>query len=62
VLAPAADGCVVTENWYRIGSWVVRKFMGPRVTGRADRPGYNERSIEHTLAALKARAEEHAAA
>ena len=62
VLAPAADGCAVTENWYRIGSWVVRKFMGPRVTGRADRPGYNVRSIEHTLAALKARAEERAAA
>ncbi|MEV6873302.1 SRPBCC family protein [Amycolatopsis sp. NPDC051128] len=62
VLAPSAAGCVVTENWYRIGSWVVRKFMGPRVTGRADRPGYNVRSIEHTLAALKARAEERAAA
>jgi hypothetical protein len=57
VLAPSAAGCLVTENWYRIGSWVVRKFMGPRVTGRADRPGYNVRSIEHTLAALEARAQ-----
>jgi hypothetical protein len=62
VLEPAATGCVVTENWYRIGSWVVRKFMGPKVTGRADRPGYNVHSIEHTLAALKARAEQRAAA
>lgn len=62
VLTPTAAGCRVTENWYRIGSWVVRKFMGPRVTGRADRPGYNVRSIEHTLAAIKARAEERAAA
>ncbi|WP_439379414.1 SRPBCC family protein [Amycolatopsis lexingtonensis] len=62
VLTPAPDGCVVTENWYRIGSWIVRKFMGPRVTGRADRPGYNVESIEYTLAALKARAEERAAA
>ncbi|GLY40357.1 hypothetical protein Amsp01_063800 [Amycolatopsis sp. NBRC 101858] len=62
VLAPSAVGCRVTENWYRSGSWVVRKFMGPKVTGRADRPGYNVRSIEHTLAALKARAEDQAAA
>ena len=56
VLRPTASGCVVTENWYRIGSWIVRKFMGPKVTGRADRPGYNVVSIEHTLAALQARA------
>jgi len=62
VLTPSPVGCRVTENWYRSGSWVVRKFMGPKVTGRADRPGYNVRSIEHTLAALKARAEEQAAA
>lgn len=62
VLTPTATGCVVTENWYRIGSWVVRKFMGPKVTGRVDRPGYNVESIEHTLAALKARAELRAAA
>jgi hypothetical protein len=59
-IVPAGDGrngCVVTENWYRIGSWIVRKFMGPRVTGRADRPGYNIYSIEYTLAAVKAHAE-----
>jgi hypothetical protein len=36
---------------------VVRRFLGPRVTGRADRPGFNVESIEHTLAAVKARAD-----
>jgi hypothetical protein len=51
------DGCVLTEQWYRVGSWVVRRFLGPRVTGRVDRPGYNVESIEYTLAAVKARAE-----
>ncbi|HEV2778345.1 MAG TPA: SRPBCC family protein [Actinophytocola sp.] len=56
-LAPTPDGCRLTEHWYRVGSWFIRRFMGPRVTGRADRPGYNAESIEHTLAAVKARAE-----
>ncbi|WP_158891338.1 SRPBCC family protein [Amycolatopsis anabasis] len=56
-ITPAGDGCVLTENWYRVGSWFVRRFLGPRVTGRADRPGFNVESIEHTLAAVKARAE-----
>jgi hypothetical protein len=50
-------GCRLTENWYRVGNWFVRRILGPRVTGRADRPGYNAWSIEHTLAAVKARAE-----
>jgi uncharacterized protein YndB with AHSA1/START domain len=60
VIEPAAGGCRLTENWYRVGNWFVRTFLGPRVTGRADRPGYNVHSIEHTLAAVKASAE-HAA-
>jgi Polyketide cyclase / dehydrase and lipid transport len=50
-------GCRLTEHWYRVGNWLVRRFLGPRVTGRTDRPGYNVRSIEHTLAAVKACAE-----
>ncbi len=50
-------GCVLTEHWYRVGSWFVRRYLGPRVTGRIDRPGYNVESIEHTLAAVKTRAE-----
>ncbi|HEY3750642.1 MAG TPA: SRPBCC family protein [Pseudonocardiaceae bacterium] len=57
LITPTATGCRLTEQWYRVGSWVVRRFLGPRVTGRADRPGFNVESIEHTLAAVKARAE-----
>lgn len=52
-----AGGCMVTEHWYRVGNWFVRRILGPRVTGRDDRPGYNAESIEHTLAAMKTRAE-----
>lgn len=57
VVAPSATGCELTENWYRVGNVFVRRFLGPRVTGRADRPGFNTYSIEHTLAAIKAEAE-----
>lgn len=56
-ITPTPEGCRLTEHWYRVGSWLVRRFMGPRVTGRTDRPGYNVTSIEHTLAAVKAHAE-----
>jgi hypothetical protein len=56
-ITPTADGCRLTEHWYRVGSWFIRRFLGPKVTGRVDRPGYNVTSIEHTLAAVKARAE-----
>ncbi|HEX2131890.1 MAG TPA: SRPBCC family protein [Actinophytocola sp.] len=61
-ITPTASGCRLTEHWYRVGSWFIRRFMGPRVTGRQDRPGYNAHSIEHTLAAVKARAENARAA
>lgn len=54
---PTDGGCRLTENWFRVGNWIVRRFLGPRVTGRADRPGFNIHSIEHTLAAVKAHAE-----
>jgi Polyketide cyclase / dehydrase and lipid transport len=56
-ITPTPTGCRLTENWYRVGSWFIRRFLGPRVTGRQDRPGYNAHSIEHTLAAVKARLE-----
>ncbi|MGX7823521.1 SRPBCC family protein [Actinokineospora sp. 24-640] len=56
-ITPTDTGCVLTEHWFRVGSWFIRRFMGPRVTGRADRPGFNTESIEHTLAAVKAHAE-----
>ncbi|MDU0291171.1 SRPBCC family protein [Saccharothrix longispora] len=57
VITPTRHGCVLTENWYRVGNRFVRRFLGPRVTGRQDRPGYNAESIKHTLAAVKAHAE-----
>lgn len=56
-ITPTEDGCLLTENWYRVGNWFVRRFLGPKVTGRADRPGYNVESIEHTLNAVKTRLE-----
>jgi hypothetical protein len=56
-ITPVATGCRLTEHWYRVGSWFIRKIMGPKITGRQDRPGYNAQSIEHTLAAIKAHAE-----
>ncbi len=59
-VAPTATGCLLTEHWYRVGNRFVRNFLGPRVTGRADRPGFNAESIEHTLAAIKAVAEAEA--
>jgi len=61
-ISPTDDGCVLTEHWYRVGSWFVRRFLGPRVTGRADRPGFNTTSIEHTLARVKAHFEAHSSA
>jgi Polyketide cyclase / dehydrase and lipid transport len=61
-LAPDAGGTLLTEHWYRVGNWFVRRILGPRVTGRADRPGFNVESIEHTLAAVRAHFEQRAAA
>jgi uncharacterized protein YndB with AHSA1/START domain len=60
-LTPTGDGCRLTEHWYRVGSPFVQRVLGPRVTGQADRPGFNIVSIEHTLAAVKAAAERTAA-
>lgn len=57
VITPTAGGCRLTQNWYRVGSWFVRRYLGPLVTGQADRPGFNAYSIEHTLAAIKAHLE-----
>ncbi len=61
-ITPTATGCRLTEHWYRVGSWFIRRFMGPRVTGRRDRPGYNVTSIEYTLAAVRSAAESARAA
>jgi hypothetical protein len=56
-ITPTPSGCCLTEHWYRVGNWFIRRIMGPKITGREDRPGFNADSIEHTLAAVKARAE-----
>jgi hypothetical protein len=53
-ITPAENGCVLTEHWYRVGNWFVRRFLGPIVTGRIDRPGFNAISIDHTLAKVVA--------
>ncbi|MPZ79169.1 MAG: SRPBCC family protein [Actinophytocola sp.] len=58
-ITPTETGCRLTEHWYRVANYLIRRFLGPRTTGRTDRPGFNARSIEHTLAAVKARAESH---
>jgi polyketide cyclase/dehydrase/lipid transport protein len=57
VIEPTETGCLLTENWYRVGSKFVQRFLGPKVTGQEDRPGFNAYSIEYTLAAIKAKAE-----
>ncbi len=56
-VAPTSDGCLLTEHWYRVGNLFVQRFLGPKVTGRLDRPGFNVHSIERTLASVKATAE-----
>ncbi|HKN96187.1 MAG TPA: SRPBCC family protein [Pseudonocardiaceae bacterium] len=56
-ITPTPAGCRLSEHWFRVGNVIVRRFLGPRVTGRADRPGFNATSIEHTLAAVKRHAE-----
>ncbi len=61
-VTPTDGGCLLAEHWYRVGNWFIRTFMGPKVTGRVDRPGFNVESIEHTIAAVKAHAEVRAAA
>jgi hypothetical protein len=56
-VVPTDTGCILTENWYRVGNKFVQRILGPRITGRADRPGFNVESIDHTLAAVKRIAE-----
>lgn len=56
-LTPTATGCRLTEHWYRVGNRFVQRYLGPIVTGQADRPGFNAHSIEHTLAAVARRVE-----
>jgi hypothetical protein len=57
LITPHGNGCLLTEEWYWASNWVMRRFVGPRTTGRADRAGYAAHAIEHTLRAVKARVE-----
>lgn len=55
-ITPTATGCTLTESWEdRRGLLLTR--TGGLLTGEPDREGYNARSIEQTLARVKARAE-----
>jgi hypothetical protein len=51
-ITPAGTGCVLTEHWYRVGNRFVQRYLGPIVTGQADRPAFNAYSMEQTLAAV----------
>ena len=51
-ITPTGTGCVLTEHWYRVGNKFVQRYLGPIVTGQADRPAFNAYSMEQTLAAV----------
>ena len=55
-LAPAGEGCEVTETWVDRRGTVARALGGP-VSGVADRATHNKGTMEVTLARLKAAAE-----
>jgi uncharacterized protein YndB with AHSA1/START domain len=60
-VAPRPGGCTVTETWAdRRGR--AMDVIGLLASGVSDRASYTAQSIEHTLAALKARAEQQPAA
>lgn len=55
-IEPAGDGCVLTEStWDRRAGWA--KALADLVVGVKDRSAHNQRNIEATLRAIKARAE-----
>jgi hypothetical protein len=59
-IAPRPGGCTVTETWTdRRGR--AMDLIGLAASGVSDRAGYTATSIERTLAALKARAEQEQA-
>ncbi len=47
-------GCRLTESWFRFGNLVMRRFVGPLVAGRWNRPACTAHSMEHTLVAIVA--------
>jgi uncharacterized protein YndB with AHSA1/START domain len=54
-VTPAGDGCDVTEQWDDLRGPM--KPLSALATGVKDRAGFNQRSMEETLAKLKAAAE-----
>jgi hypothetical protein len=60
-VTPRPGGCTVTETWQdRRGR--AMDVIGLLASGISDRAGFTAQSIEQTLAAVKARAEQEAAA
>jgi uncharacterized protein YndB with AHSA1/START domain len=55
-LAPTAAGCTLTETWEDRRGWLVTR-LGALTTGVQDRTAFTSKSIDHTLAAVKAAAE-----
>jgi hypothetical protein len=60
-VAPRSGGCRVTETWQDRRGRVI-DTLGHVVSGVGDRAAFTAQSIEHTLAAVKSRAETAAAA
>ena len=55
-LTPTAQGCTLTETWEDRRGWLVTR-LGALTTGVQDRAAFTSKSIDHTLAAVKAAAE-----
>ncbi len=55
-LTPTASGCTVTETWEDRRGWLLT-HLGALTTGVQDRSAFTSKSIDHTLAAVKAAAE-----
>ena len=56
-LVSTAEGCTVTETWQDRRGGLVKR-VGKLLTGIEDRASFSAQSIEQTLAAVKARAEQ----
>ena len=55
-LTPTRFGCTLTETWEDRRGWLLTR-VGGLATGVQDRAAYTSKSIDHTLAAVKAAAE-----
>lgn len=55
-LTPTASGCTLTETWQDRRGWLLTR-LGGLATGVQDRTAFTSKSIDQTLAAVKAAAE-----